>query len=62
MTTGKPKPKLAKPFPTMVKFAGGEARSMGLGVIELTLGPGRVSLTVSDVEPTREKELELIWL
>ena len=53
LTTGKPKPRLAKPLPVIVKLAGGEARSTGLGVMELTPGGGRVSLTVSEVLPTR---------
>jgi hypothetical protein len=52
--TGKPKPESVKPLPAMVKVAGGEARSIGLGVMELT---PRVSLTVSEVVPTRVKVL-----
>ena len=35
LTTGKPNPRLANPAPVIVKLAGGEARSTGLGVIEL---------------------------
>jgi hypothetical protein len=52
--TGKPKPEFVKPPPVMVKLAGGEARSIGLGVMELT---PRVSLTVSEMVPTRLKVL-----
>jgi hypothetical protein len=36
LATGKPKPKLAKPFPVSVKLAGGEARYTRFGVSELT--------------------------
>ena len=57
LTTGKPKPKFANPLPVIVKLAGGEARSTGLGVMELTPGGGRVSLTVSEVLPTRPQLL-----
>ena len=57
LTAGKPKPKLAKPFPVRVKLAGGEARSTGLGVIELIPGGIRVSLTVSEVLPTNPQLL-----
>src|SRR5260370_150546 len=46
LMTGKPKPELVKPPPAMMKLAGGEARSIGLGVMELT---PRVSLTVSEM-------------
>src|SRR5260370_34260115 len=45
LMTGKPKPEFVKPLPAMVKLAGGETRSIGLGVMELT---PRVSLTVSE--------------
>jgi len=59
LTAGRPKPKSAKPFPVIVKLADGEARSIGLGVIELT--PGGfvflVSLTVSEVLQTRPQLL-----
>src|SRR5262250_672638 len=63
LTTGKPKPKFAKPLPVIVKLAGGEARSTGFGVMELTPGGGRVSLTVSEVLPTRPQLLfpDLGW-
>src|SRR2546425_746388 len=54
LMTGKPKPELVKPLPAMVKLAGGVVRSTGLGVMELT---PRVSLTVSEVVPTRLKLL-----
>src|SRR2546422_73046 len=47
--TGKPKPEFVKPLPAMVKLAGGVARSIGLGVMELT---PRVSLTVSEMVPS----------
>src|SRR5262245_32508598 len=53
LATDKPKPKLVNPPPVIVKLVGGVAKSMGLGVMELTLGAGRVSLTVSEVVPTR---------
>ena len=64
LTTGKPKPKFANPLPLMVKLGGGEARSMGFGVMELTPGAGRVSLTVSEVLPTRPQLLvpDPVWL
>src|SRR5215475_8148571 len=64
LTTGKPKPKFAKPLPVIVKLAGGVARSIGLGVMELTPGGGRVSLTVSEVLPTRPQLLfpDPVWL
>ena len=55
LMTGKPKPEFVKPLPAMVKLAGGVARSTGLGVMELTPGAGRVSLTVSEVVPTSIK-------
>src|SRR5215510_2737380 len=54
-TTGRPKPRSAKPVPVIVKLAGGVARSIGFGVIPLTLGAGRVSFTVSVVVPIRVK-------
>src|SRR6476620_8627047 len=62
LTTGNPKPRLAKPFPAIVNEAGGEARSIGLGVMELTPGPGRVSLIVSEVVPRSVKVLAPLWL
>jgi hypothetical protein len=64
LTAGRPKPKLAKPFPVIVKVEGGEARSIGFGVIELTLGGVRVSLTVSEVLPTSAQQQvpEAVWL
>src|SRR5215471_14488997 len=37
-TTGRPKPRSAKPVPVMVKLAGGAARSIVLGVMPLTEG------------------------
>src|SRR6267142_1996575 len=54
-TTGRPKPRSAKPVPVIVKLAGGVARSIGFGVIPLTLGAGRVSFTVSVALPIRVK-------
>ena len=36
LATDRPKPRSPKPFPVMVKLAGGVARSMGLGTMELT--------------------------
>src|SRR5215831_998099 len=63
LTTDKPKPKFAKPPPETVKLAGGEARSTGLGVMELTPGGGRVSLTVREVLPTRlQLFVDPVWL
>src|SRR5262245_54314819 len=54
-TTGRPKPKSANPEPVIVKLAGGDARSIGFGVIPLTVGAGRVSLTVSVALPISVK-------
>src|SRR5262249_57472594 len=54
-TTGRPKPRSANPEPVIVKLAGGDARSIELGLIPLTLGPGRESLTVSAALPARLK-------
>jgi hypothetical protein len=62
LATDRPKPKLVNPPPAMVKLAGGAARSMGLGVMELTPGPGRVSLTVSGIVPTRLQLFVPVWL
>src|SRR5437899_5786405 len=45
-TIGRPKPRFAKPLPVIVKLAGGVARSIELGVMPLTPGTGRVSVTV----------------
>src|SRR5437899_2499335 len=39
-TTGRPKPRFAKPLPVIVKLAGGVARSIELGVMPLTPGTG----------------------
>ena len=53
---GQTKAGIGNSLPAMVKLAGGEARSIGLGVIEPTPGggrTGRVSLTVSEVVPSR---------
>src|SRR5256712_114831 len=46
-TTGRPKPRFAKPLPVMVKLAGGVATSIELGGRPLTPGPGPVSVTVT---------------
>src|SRR5881409_4370992 len=54
-TTGRPKPRFAKPLPVIVKLAGGVARSIGFGVMPLTPGTGRVSVTVSVALPIRLK-------
>src|SRR5881296_2230312 len=51
-TTGRPKPRFAKPPPVIVKVAGGLARSIVPGVIPLT---PRVSVTVSVALPIRLK-------
>src|SRR5207249_777528 len=53
LTTGSPKPRFAKAVPVMVKLAGGLARSTTLGLIALTPGTGRVSVTVSPRVPIR---------
>ena len=53
LTAGNPKPKLAKPFPVRVKLAGGEARSTGLGVIELTLVVNPVTVTEAPAPPVK---------
>src|SRR5207244_4220164 len=47
LMTGNPKPEFVKPFPAMVKLAGGVTRSIGLGVMELT--PIPLPLTVAEV-------------
>src|SRR2546427_12687570 len=54
-TIGRPKPRFAKPLPVIVKLAGGVARSIELGVMPLTPGTGRVSVTVSAALPIRLK-------
>src|SRR2546427_2640810 len=51
-TTGRPKPRFAKPLPVIVKLAGGVHRSIELGVMAL---PPRVSVTVSAALPIRLK-------
>src|SRR5437867_757702 len=51
-TTGRPKPRFAKPPPVIVKVAGGLARSIVPGVIPLT---PRMSVTVSVALPIRLK-------
>src|SRR2546428_683774 len=52
---GRPQPRFAKPLPVIVKLAGGVARSIELGVMPLTPGTGRVSVTVSAALPVRLK-------
>src|SRR5437762_3014512 len=54
-TTSRPKPRCAKPLPVIVNAAGGSARSTTLGLIPLTIGTGRVSVTVSVALPIRLK-------
>src|SRR5438874_440238 len=54
-TIGRPKPRCAKPLPVIVNAAGGSARSTTLGLIPLTIGTGRVSVTVSVALPIRLK-------
>src|SRR2546425_936704 len=54
-TIGRPKPRFAKPLPVIVKLVGGVARSIELGVMPLTPGTGRVSVTVSAALPIRLK-------
>src|SRR5262245_35534179 len=51
LIAGRPKPKLAKPFPVSVKLVGGEARSIGLGVIELTEVVKPVTVTDAPAPP-----------
>src|SRR2546428_381992 len=52
-TTGSPKPRFAREVPVMVKLAGGLVRSTTSGLIALTTGTGRVSVTVSPRVPIR---------
>src|SRR5439155_1194116 len=49
--TGRPQPRFAHPLPVIVKLVGGVARSIGFGVMPLTPGDGRVSLTLSVALP-----------
>ena len=52
-TTGRPKPRLSKPWPAIENVAGGLARSIELGVIPVTHSAhGRLSSTVSGTLPT----------
>src|SRR5512145_3335911 len=53
LITGSPKAEDVNPLPVIVKATGGEARSIALGVIPLTIGTGRVSFTVSATLPSR---------
>src|SRR6266511_654604 len=54
LATGRPKPKLAKPFPVRVKLAGGgEARSTGLGVIALTEVVKPLTVTDAPAPPVK---------
>ncbi len=59
-TTGRPKPRFAKPLPLMVKPGGGVARSTEPGVIVLTPGGGVVLMTVSGPPPIRLKAALLV--
>ena len=56
LTTGKLKPKSAKPPPVMVKLAGGEGRSIGLGVMEFA----SVTVTVT-VSPLGKVRVKVPW-
>src|SRR4051812_44159285 len=58
LITGSPKPLFASPLPLIVNVVGGVARSIELGSRALTIGAGRVSVTVSVTLPSRLK-LEL---
>jgi hypothetical protein len=62
LTIGKPKPEFANPLPATVKLTGGDARSIGLGVMELTPREGGVLLTVRLVLPTRPQLFDPVWL
>src|SRR5262245_49986455 len=57
-TTGRPKPRLAKPLPVTVKVAGGAARSIVLGTIEST--PGAMPVTARCRSPPLEVKLTLL--
>src|SRR2546425_946764 len=59
--TGSPNPRFAKPLPVTVKLAGGATRSIELGVIALTPGGGRASVTASESLPTRLKPRVPVW-
>src|SRR5580765_3860217 len=54
-TTGRPKPRFAKPVPVIVKLAGGLARSTAAGLIALTLGT--VPLTTAETSPPFEVKI-----
>jgi len=62
LATDRPKPKLLNPLPVIVKLAGDEARSIGLGVMELTPGGGVLLLTVRVVLPRRLQLFDPVWL
>ena len=51
-TTGRPKPRFAKPLPVMVKVAGGLARSIVLGAMALT--PAAMPVTATETSPPLE--------
>ena|SRR6476469_6908963 len=53
LTTGNPKPRLAKPFPAIVNEAGGEARSIGLGVMEFTIAAAPVTVAEKPAPPVK---------
>ena len=61
LTTDKPKPEFTKLLPVIVKLADGVAKSITLGVMEFTPGGGRVSLTVSEVLPTKVQLFAPVW-
>jgi len=53
LATDRPKPKLVNPPPVMVKLAGGVARLMGLGVMELTAVPIPLSIAKAPAPPLK---------
>src|SRR5262249_32627531 len=50
-TTGRPKPQSANPESVIVKLAGGDARSIGFGLLPLSVGAGRVPSPVGVALP-----------
>jgi hypothetical protein len=61
LTTDRPKPEFTNPLPVMAKLAGGVARLIEFGVMEATPGTGRVSVTVSEVLPTKLQLFDPVW-
>ena len=53
LMTDKPKPEFVKPSPAMVKLAGGVARSIVLGVMELTPIPFPVTVAEVPAPPVK---------